>query len=199
MAGQNGIRRAWRLLLRRSDVDRAVSEEMTFHLEMSVKRLIEEEGLSPEEAEAEARSRFGADNGYQEKCVEIEDRRRRVRARHDYISDIITDLRLAGRNMRMNPGFTIICLLIISIGIGGITMMFSALHGVVLQPLPYDEPDRLVWFDAVTPEGRTNSISAEDYFDYRDQSTSFSSMGSHLLFRPGVILQWDLISSSGPV
>ncbi len=180
MAGQNGIRRAWRLLLRRSDVDRAVSEEMTFHLEMSVKRLIEEEGLSPEEAEAEARSRFGADNGYQEKCVEIEDRRRRVRARHDYISDIITDLRLAGRNMRMNPGFTIICLLIISIGIGGITMMFSALHGVVLQPL--------------TPEGRTNSISAEDYFDYRDQSTSFSSMGSHLLFRPGVI-----ITSSGPV
>ncbi len=188
MAAQDGIRRAWRLLLRRTDVDRAVSEEMTFHMEMSVKRLIEEEGLSPEKAAAEARSRFGAGNGYQEECIEIEDKRRRIRARREYVSDVITDLRLAGRNMRLNPGFTIICLLIITIGIGGITTMFSALHSVVLQPLPYDEPDRLVWFDAVTPEGRANSISAEDYFDYRDQTTSFSSLGSHLLFRPGVII-----------
>lgn len=132
--------------------------------------------------------RFGDGSGYQKECVKIEDRRRRVRARREYISDVITDLRLAGRNMRKHPGFTIICLLILSIGIGGVTMMFSALHGVALRPLPYDEPDQLVWVQAITSEGRANSLSALDYFDYREQAGSFSSLGAHLLFRPGVII-----------
>lgn len=90
--------------------------------------------------------------------------------------------------MRKHPGFTLISLLILAIGIGGVTVMFSTLNGVALRPLPYPEPGRLVWVQAITAEGRSNTISALDYFDYREQCGAFESLGAHLTFRPGVIV-----------
>jgi len=147
-----------------------------------------EEGLSQEATRAEAQRRFGNGTGCREKHVRIEDRRRKGHARLNIITDFVTDIRLAGRNMRKHPGFTLVSLLILAIGIGGVTVMYSTLNGVALRLLPYDEPDRLVWVQAITDAGRPNTVAALDYFDYRQQCSSFASLGAHLTFRPGVII-----------
>jgi len=146
------------------------------------------DGLPPETARAEARRRSGNGTGYREEYMQIGDRRRETRARLGFIADFVMDLRLAGRNMRKHSGFTLVSLLILAIGIGGVTVMYSTLNGVALRPLPYDEPDRLVWVQAITDAGRPNTLSALDYFDYREQCSSFASLGAHLTFRPGVII-----------
>jgi putative ABC transport system permease protein len=178
-------------MLRRSDVRRSVSEEMKFHLEMSAKQIEKQEGLSPDEALAEARQRFGNRGRYGDECFDIGERDRQTRARAELINDIRMDLRYALRQLRLKPGFTVAAVLCLSIGIGGITMMYSTLAGVALRPLPYDEADRLVWVQALTTEKRPNSLSALDYFDYREQSSAFESIAAQSVWQPGVVITGD--------
>lgn len=96
-----------------------------------------------------------------------------------------TEVRGAIRGLFRRPGYSVICILILALGIGSVTVMYAALHGVVLQPLPFSEPTRLAWAWAVTHEGEDNSISALDYFDYRQECDAFSSVAAYLLWRPG--------------
>ena len=95
------------------------------------------------------------------------------------------DLRFAFRSLLKSPGFAAAVLLIAAIGIGTVTTMFSVLRGVVLQPLPFPQPDRLVWLDAITDTGRTNSLSALDYFDYCDECATLESLAARSIWQPG--------------
>jgi putative ABC transport system permease protein len=63
--------------------------------------------------------------------------------------------------------------------------MFCALHAVVLRPLPFEEPDRLVWAWSTTEGVIANSVSAVDYYDYQEQNDVFESLAAHLVWRPG--------------
>jgi len=98
------------------------------------------------------------------------------------------DLRIAGRSLRKRPGFALTCIAVLAIGLGAVTVMFTTLNGVVLQPLPFPDSERLVWAWAVTDRGNDNSISALDYFDYRDRCSSFSSLAAQLVWRPGMVI-----------
>ncbi len=98
------------------------------------------------------------------------------------------DLRFAARSIRRKPSFTGFCVFILAIGIGAVTTVFSTMNAVVLRPLPFPEADRLVWIWATDDAGSMNSLSALDYFDYRDQCEAFDSVGAHLLWKPGRIV-----------
>jgi predicted permease len=98
---------------------------------------------------------------------------------------MMADLRLALRTLARSPGFAAAIILITAVGIGAVTTMFSVLRGVVLQPLPFPQPDRLVALDAVTDTGAINSLSALDYFDYRDQCPAFESLAARSVWQPG--------------
>ncbi len=92
------------------------------------------------------------------------------------MSELLQDLRFALRQLRKNPGFTLVATLILALGIGGVTAMFSTSYAVMLRPLPYFEPDRLV-LGRGTYSGNINPwLSGPDYLDYRDQSHSFAAM-----------------------
>ncbi|MCU0291983.1 MAG: ABC transporter permease [Thermoanaerobaculaceae bacterium] len=99
------------------------------------------------------------------------------------------DLRLALRSLLRTPGFTAMVLATLALGIGATTGVFSALHTVLLASMPYPEPDRLV-FGVSTFKERPTGLSAHDYFDYRDQATSFESLGANLQYV-------DTVPSSG--
>lgn len=101
------------------------------------------------------------------------------------------DLRYAWRSLRHQPSFFVTSVAVLAIGIAAVTVTFSTLHGVVLQPLPFSDPDRLVWLWATTDTGRDNSASAMDYYDYRDRCRSFSSLAAQLVWRPGRVLTGD--------
>jgi putative ABC transport system permease protein len=104
------------------------------------------------------------------------------------MESFLSDLRYALRNLARRPGFTAVSVLVLALGLGATVTMYSTLNAVVLQPLPFKEPGRLVWIWNITPEGLTNSLSAEDYFDYRDQTTSLESLAARNVFRPGRIV-----------
>jgi len=95
----------------------------------------------------------------------------------------LRDLRFAVRMLAKSPGFACAALLILALGIGGVTAMFSTVYAVMLQPLPYPEPDRLV-LGRATYSGNINPIvSGPDYVDYRDKSRSFAALEA-FFFRP---------------
>jgi hypothetical protein len=90
------------------------------------------------------------------------------------------DLRYAFRMLAKNPGFTAIAVVTLALGIGANTALFSVVNGVLLNPLPFHEPDRLVAVYSKTTEGQ-DSISYPNFVDWQRDNRSFSALAA---FRP---------------
>ena len=93
---------------------------------------------------------------------------------------LLGDLRHATRRLRRSPGFTATALLTVALGVGATTAMFSAVHGVLLKPLPYPEPDQLVMIRGASKAlpGRPGVISYPDYLDWKRQARSFEGLAA---------------------
>ena len=93
---------------------------------------------------------------------------------------LLQDLRYAFRNLKQAPGFTAVAIVTLALGIGANSAIFSVVNGVVLKPLEYREPDDLLFITSNFPGesyGAQFWMSAPEYFQYREQSTSFADMG----------------------
>ena len=90
------------------------------------------------------------------------------------------DLRYAIRGLARNPGFTLVAVLALALGIGSATTIFSVVNGVLMQPLPYSAPDRLVniWNDLGDGAQSLPAVSAADYLDYRHETTLFADFAA---------------------
>ena len=103
--------------------------------------------------------------------------------REMWMHSLLQDFRFAFRQLRKNPGFALTTILTLALGIGATTAMFSLINGVLLRPLPFPEPDRLMMIapldeSAVKP-GIPSSISYPDFFDWRARNRSFDAMASY--------------------
>ena len=165
---------------RRSDAE--MDLEIESHIAMRAADLVAS-GMTPEAARAAARERFG----------DFETARRRLRAgahqrdaskrKRDRLASIATDLRYAARQARRAPGFALIAVFTLALGIGATTAMFTLVDHVLLQPLPFPEPARLL---AVLGKNAGGSpieyISSADWFDWRKAK---SLQGSAIYAFPG--------------
>src|SRR5689334_17898998 len=91
------------------------------------------------------------------------------------------DLRLAFRNLLSRPGFSIVALLTLALGIGANTAVFTVVDAVLLSPLPYAHPDRIVVLNETSPQLPLVSVTRYNYDDWRAAAKSFEAMGA---FRP---------------
>jgi len=92
---------------------------------------------------------------------------------------MLQDLRYGVRMMVKNPGFSFVAVLTLALGIGANTAIFSIVNAVLLQPLPFSEPDKLIWvWGNIRNGGRSASVSPLDYLDYRAQNTSFEQFAA---------------------
>jgi putative ABC transport system permease protein len=90
------------------------------------------------------------------------------------MDSIIKDIRYGVRGLLKRPGFTAIALVALALGIGANTAIFSLVNAVVIRPLPFPDPDRLVWvFGNIRNIGNTASVSPPDFLDYRSQNKTF--------------------------
>ena len=89
------------------------------------------------------------------------------------------DLRYGFRTLRKSPGFTAVALLALAVGIGANTAIFSVVDGVLLRPLPYPEPDRLLKVYESTSEFIHNSVAYPNYLDWRRDSRSFGDLATY--------------------
>ena len=88
------------------------------------------------------------------------------------------DVRYALRTLRQSPGFTLVAILTLALGIGANTTIFSVINAVLLRPLPYSHPDQLVLLAEHWPAFPILSVSYDNYKDFRDQSTSFETVAA---------------------
>src|SRR5689334_14694738 len=92
---------------------------------------------------------------------------------------VAQDLRYAVRVLRKNPGFTAIAVLTLALAIGAATAMFSVIYGVLLQPLPYSDPDRILAIHEVNSKGKWSRLADPNFDDFRDQSRSFQDIAKY--------------------
>jgi putative ABC transport system permease protein len=91
---------------------------------------------------------------------------------------LFRDVRYGFRGLWKRPAFTIIALIALALGIGANTAIFSLVNAVVLRPLPYPDPDGLVWVWGNFPGGNRASVSPPDYLDFRNQNKSFEQFAA---------------------
>ncbi len=88
------------------------------------------------------------------------------------------DLRLAWRVVRARPGFALVAILTLALGIGANTAVFTAVYGVLLAPLPFADPGRVMVLLESKPSFPILSVSYQNYVDWRDRSASFDAVAA---------------------
>ncbi|HJU64690.1 MAG TPA: ABC transporter permease, partial [Gemmatimonadaceae bacterium] len=153
-----------------------LDDEIRFHFEMRIEELMTM-GRSEAQAREEALRLFGDLESTRAHCKEFDLTKER-RMRLDETMDALRqDARYAIRQARRAPGFTLVALFTLALGIGANAAIFSVVNAVVLRPLPFAQPERLVrvwnsWDDQ--PRG---DLSPAEYLDYRDRATAFEHLG----------------------
>jgi len=163
---------AWRWMrsmLRRRALERGFDEEMQFHLDQQTQKNVRA-GMSPGEARREAMLRFGAVARAQEETLD--------EIRPALLDDSIRDIRYGARMLRRAPGFTAAALATLAIGIGATAAIFSVVRTVMLEPLPYREPGRVVGIWETTQDGMTrNVIAPANFVAWRERSKTLEQLG----------------------
>lgn len=157
--------RMWlRALFRPGAVERELDEEVRHHLELETERNVRA-GMDPRRARRKAMVDFGGEERFKEQARE----ERRTRP----LEDTLADLRYGLRQLRRHPGFTMVALLSLALGIGANTAIFSVVNSVLLRPLPFQEPDRIVVLEEWYGGSGTPNFSPADFLDIRSQMASF--------------------------
>src|SRR6185312_440787 len=99
---------------------------------------------------------------------------------------MLNDLRYALRSLKANPGFTLAAILTLALGIGANTAIFTVIYGVLLKPLPYGEPDRLVQIRELKGSLLWN-VSYPNYVDWRVRSHAFDGMAIYTAFETSTL------------
>ena len=165
------LRSLWRSIFRRSQLDQEMSTELEFHLQARADDLVRQDRVSRTEAIRRARIEFGSVENYKESIRES--------LGVGLFSDISADLRYAIRQMRRSPVFAVTAVLTLALGIGANSAIFSVVYGVLLKPLPFHEPDRLVgvWHRAPGVNLPLLEQGAATYLTYRESNQVFDDIG----------------------
>jgi predicted permease len=161
--------RAW---VSSREVDQDFEQELETHLDMLAEENVRR-GMAPEEARRAARMRLGG-------RTQLKETNRELRGL-PLLETTMQDARYALRMLRKNPGFTAVAVLTLALGIGANTAIFSVVYAVLLKPLPYPQPERLVTiFEAKPQEGiMGNGWSYPNFAELRSDNHIFSEMAGH--------------------
>jgi putative ABC transport system permease protein len=169
-------RRFWR-----SNADRDVNDELSFHLAMRA-QLLQQQGLDPQTARDAALERFGDLDDVRARCLDISHERERRMKRRELWTTLSQHVRYALRRLRAAPGFATAVLLILALGIGATTAVFGVVDGILLRPLPFHEPERLVALTHTIALSGMQNIDQSDgtiMLYQRHATQSFEGIGAY--------------------
>jgi putative ABC transport system permease protein len=163
-----------RALFRRNSMEADLDEELRAHIEHQAEKYVQS-GLPREEATRRAKLEFGGVDQIKEECRDSWGVR--------LITELTQDVRYGLRQLRRNPGFTVIAIITLALGIGANTAVFSVVNSVLLQPLPYHDGERLVsiW---QTYQGYADvPVSTPNVYSWRTQSRVFEEIAAYRVQR----------------
>jgi len=170
------VNRVWKsmaTLFRRGSETARLDEEMRFHLEQEEAERIRQ-GATPEQARREARREFGNPALLRDKA--------RQGWSWGWVETIVRDVRFGLRGLKRSPGFSVTAIVVMSLCIGATTALFTVVHAVLMKPLPFRDPDKLVMvyehFRANTSGSPYDSVAPGDFYDWRAKTHGFEDMGA---------------------
>jgi putative ABC transport system permease protein len=158
-------------LFRKAQLDRDLQDELAAHLELHIADN-RRSGMSPEEARRHALLALG---GLEQTKESVRDQRS-----FPFLETLGQDIRYALRTLAKSSSFTTVAVLTLALGIGANTAMFSIIHAVLLKPLPFRDPARLVLARSTIGGAIGPFVSAPDYYDYREHANDFEGFSAVL-------------------
>jgi predicted permease len=158
-----------RSLLLRRRVEQELDRELRFHFDQQVQENIAG-GMSPDQARLAAMRRLGGVAQIQEECRDMR--------RTQQLETLWNDLRYAVRILGRSPGFTVVMVLTLALSIGANSAIFSVIEGVLLRPLPYAQPDRMVRIFFSNDAYPKFPLNPFDLRDFRDRNRTFDSLAA---------------------
>jgi putative ABC transport system permease protein len=161
-----------RALLHKDKVERDMDQELRFHVEMEIEGNVRR-GMSLPEARREALLRFGGVEKFKEECRDVRGA--------PLIESLLQDVRYGARILFRNPGFTLVAVLTLGLGIGANTAIFSVIYGVLMRPLPYKDGNQLVIVQQQAPLAHVLNVpfSVKEVQDYREQNQTLDAVVEH--------------------
>lgn len=163
----------WANLFRGGAAERELQREISSHLAM-LRDDFERKGMSPEDARNAALRAYGG--------VEQSKELHREARSFPWVDHRLRDLKHGVRNLLRTPGFTVVAVAALGLGIGATTAIFSVVNAVLLRPLAYKDPGRL---GTLLHQG-SDPVAAGNYLDWRDQSRSFEAMAAAEYWTPNI-------------
>ncbi|MBO0861193.1 MAG: ABC transporter permease, partial [Chloracidobacterium sp.] len=161
----------------------AIVEELALYLDDCYAELLasgatEAEAYRQTLAELNGSELFARELGHLERRVAPEPIALGTNRRANMIADLWQDLRFGARMSLKQPGFTLIAVLTLSLGIGANTAIFSFVNATLLRPLPYPDPERLVFVFETEPQLPKSPVTGPDYLDWKESNKVFESMAA---------------------
>jgi putative ABC transport system permease protein len=172
------LARGVRALVRRTDADRDVADEIQYFLDESVAAHAAR-GLSPDDARRAALLEMGNATVARERV--------RDSGWENIIEVLVTDLRYAARRLRRSPGFTTVAVLTLALGIGGATAIFGAVYPVLFQPFPYPDAGRIVQLSDYGSAGQPLDVTYGTFHELSRRSRSFSELAAADRWQPALM------------
>jgi putative ABC transport system permease protein len=157
-------------LFRKGQRDADFSSEIESHLQLHIEDNLRA-GMTAEEARRNALIKLGG----------VEQTKEIVRERRGLpmLETLLQDLRFAARTLSKNPGFTLVAVFTLALGIGATTAIFSVVYGVLLRPLPYADSNRIMALFEVNSNGTWSRLADPNFDDFRDQNRSFQTIAKY--------------------
>ncbi len=163
----------WRNLFHRDAAERELDDELRSYVDLLTAEKVRA-GATPEAARREAMLEVGG-------LENVKENVREIRA-GEFVESVLRDLRYALRSLARTPSFTLAAIITLALGIGASTAVFSVVNAVLLRPLAYKEPDRLV----ALFHGEENAVAPANYLDWKAQNHVFSDMGAAEYWTPNL-------------
>jgi putative ABC transport system permease protein len=162
--------RGLRALGNRKAADQDTADEVSHYLEEATAAFVAR-GLAPDEARRAARLELGGATAVREQV--------RGYGWENGVDIVFADLRYAARSLAGNPGFAVVSILTLALGIGASTAIFSVVDAVLLRALPYPNPDKIVRVWEQAPNGHRINLAAANFEDFRTQNNTFTGLAAY--------------------
>ncbi|MEJ2204663.1 MAG: ABC transporter permease [Gemmatimonadota bacterium] len=173
-----GGERKRRGIFPRFGVSEDVEREIEAHIALHVEELVGA-GWDPRAAREEALRRFGDRDRIAAAAAAVTRRHHRAVGRMEMFDTLWQDIRYGVRTLVRSPTFALVAVLTLALGIGANTAIFSVVNGVLLRPLPFEDPDEIVWVTEVNTRGGPMAVAWPNFRDWMANLRSFSGLAAY--------------------